>query len=85
MLEACEAVRDRRIWFEWRIKMGRWILYMLCWVLGWAGIWPLYLGIAKAHSGLGFADYGPLLILGIAQMVVGTAIAVWIRYGSPAR
>ena len=36
-----------------------------------AALWPLYLGVAAAHSGLGITSYGPFLVLGVAMFSVG--------------
>jgi hypothetical protein len=45
--------------------MRRAILTLLCMGLVGSAMWLLLLGIAAARSDSGFADYGPLLALGI--------------------
>jgi hypothetical protein len=50
--------------------MLRWILLLICGVVVWAAGWPLVLGIAALHTGLGVADYGPLFVLSAAMYCV---------------
>jgi hypothetical protein len=63
--------------------MSRRILQPLCMAISMSGFWPLYLGIAAAHSGSGPAIYGLLLVLAIALLVgpwlLFTRLAGWPR------
>jgi hypothetical protein len=55
-----------------------WILLLLCTAVGWAGFWPLYLGVATARSGSGFTEYGPLLALAVLLFGAATSFAAWL-------
>ena len=55
--------------------MSHWVLQVLCAAITMSGFWPLYLGIAAAHSGSGPATSGLLLALAIAMLV-----GPWVLY-----
>jgi hypothetical protein len=58
-------------------KVFRWILLLLCMGTVWSSFWPLFLGIARARSGFGIADYGPLLALALL-LWASVAFMAWL-------
>jgi hypothetical protein len=51
--------------------MRYWVLLLLGGTLIMTAFWPLYLGVAAAHNGLGVTSYGPLLALSAAMFGAG--------------
>ena len=59
--------------------MIRWFVLLVTFGFGCAGLDFLVLAISTARSGLGIADYGPLLALGVVLFSVSLPIGVKVQ------